>query len=335
MAPLWTFQVTEELAHQRADAALTQAIQNHLGEWSNGEPESLPSRSQIQKHFEQGAIQANGKPLSKGAALEAGMHIQYECPEPVMIALEPRDVTFDLLYEDEHLAVVDKPQGLNVHPASSNPGETTLVHGLLARLKNLSAIGDVYRPGIVHRLDKMTSGVMVISKTNAAHQALAGLFSTHTIHRQYWALCYGEWRLGPMKRVETGIGRNPNERHKMTVRELGETGVKQAITVLKPIQLFRNATLMEATLHTGRTHQVRVHLNSLGHSVMGDPLYGVPGPQNAKWKNLSQAAQSAIEALPGQALHARVLGFKHPITGKDLHFETQPPSLFQELLACL
>ena len=334
MAHVWNFSITQDFLNKRCDVALTAALQQKHGVWNPDPPDCLPSRSQIQKHFDQGLITVDGNPIGKSTQLEPGMLLQYTIPEPTPMDLEPRNVAFDLLFEDDHLAVINKPQGLNVHPASSNPGETTLVHGLLYRLKNLSAIGDVYRPGIVHRLDKFTSGVMVVSKTNDAHRGLTDLFSRHAIDRRYWAFSYGCWQLGPSKRVDTGIGRNPNDRHKMMVRELGETGVRQAITTFKPVKNYPEACLIEATLETGRTHQVRVHLNHLSHSVLGDPVYGVPSPNHFKWKKLPLNAQSIVKRLPGQALHARVLGFQHPITAQPMHFEVNPPPYFEELMEC-
>jgi 23S rRNA pseudouridine1911/1915/1917 synthase len=208
-------------------------------------------------------------------------------------------------------------------------------------LPDLKGIGGEQRPGIVHRIDKFTSGLLVIAKTEETHQKLVEMFSKHELHRSYWALCYGS--LGsagsaPL-RVETFIGRNPSNRLKMTTTLKGG---KKAISHFKVLENYRLknknkpfACWVEATLETGRTHQIRVHLTSKNCSILGDPLYGKPTENQPKWTEIPPEVQKLISELPGQALHARSLGFAHPITGEKLFFETDPPLAFQALHAKL
>ena len=227
--------------------------------------------------------------------------------------------------------MVNKPPGLTVHPSSTQK-EGTLVHALLHHIKDLSGIGGVLRPGIVHRLDKDTSGALVISKSDRAHVALVEKFSKHDMERVYWALCYGSFKQ-PSLKIETLIGRNPKDRKRMSSDV--KTG-RKAITHLKRLENFGSyACWVQAQLETGRTHQVRVHLTGAGHSVLGDPVYGTPNSKSAKWLALPSEVREAVAQLPGQALHARVLGFEHPITKKRLRFEAEPPAEFRGVLEAL
>jgi len=324
---------------ERADIALLRAYQQGLGTFIAGDPGMAPplSRSQIQKLIDQGFATLDGNPIASGAKLAAATgEFRIEIPAPKSLELKPEDRPLDILYQDEHLAVVNKPAGLTVHP-SETQHEGTLVHALLHHLKDLSGIGGVLRPGIVHRLDKDTSGALVITKTDLAHQRLVETFAAHRIERRYWALCYGVWRAAGDRngetKIEGTIGRNPNDRKKMA---MNVKDGRAATTWVKSLESFgSHACWLEARLETGRTHQVRVHLTSSGHSLLGDPVYGVPSSKNSKWLALPVAVRAKVQALPGQALHARVLGFDHPITGEKLRFEAEPPAAWQQLLDSL
>ena len=284
------------------------------------------SRSQIQKLIEAGHILINQKTIRTKDVIPHLAEISVTLPDPTPIEVIPENIPIHILYEDEHLIVINKQPGLTVHPSETQHSHT-LVNALLYHVKDLSGIGGKLRPGIVHRIDKDTSGAIVISKNDVAHAGLAKLFATHTIDRVYWALTYGTPKMDASVRVETTLGRSPHDRKKMAVNV--DPG-RVAISHFKLLEAYglqgkaNFASLVEAKLETGRTHQVRVHLNHLGHSLLGDPLYGTPNDSNAKWKALPALIKEAVTALPGQALHARVLGFKHPITGKMLHFEAEP-----------
>lgn len=333
----WTWIVSEAAAKSRADKAIAEALENEDGEW---EGDSRPvSRSLIQKLMEEGCVLLNGKPISRSDKISVGASIQIRFPEPEPLELIPENIPLEILYEDSHLIVVNKQAGLTVHPSSTQKSGT-LVHALLYHVKDLSGIGGKLRPGIVHRIDKDTTGALVITKTDEAHLALSAVFAKHEIERAYSALCYGapSWGGSDEYRCETLIGRNPNDRLKMTTElKVG----KKAITRFRCIEKFGTperapfASLIEARLETGRTHQVRVHLTSLNHSILGDPIYGSPSQNQPKFKALPNAAQALVTNLPGQALHARVLGFKHPVTGSPLRFEAAYPPHFEALLKVL
>jgi 23S rRNA pseudouridine1911/1915/1917 synthase len=292
------------------------------------------SRSQIQKLIESGSILVNGKAIRTKDSIAPASSIEVTLPDPTPIEVVAENIPIQILFEDEHLIVVNKQPGLTVHP-SDTQANGTLVNALLYHVKDLSGIGGKLRPGIVHRIDKDTSGALVISKHDEAHTGLAKLFATHDIDRKYWTLTYGALRTHESMRVETTLARSPNDRKKMAVNI---EGGRNAISHFLPLEAYGLpqkipfASMVEATLETGRTHQVRVHLNHLGYSILGDPTYGTPNSAQPKWKALPKAVQAAVEALPGQALHARVLGFVHPITGEKLHFEAEPYPEFARLL---
>jgi 23S rRNA pseudouridine1911/1915/1917 synthase len=346
-SPSWTWKIPGagdpgSPGDSRADRALTEAIEAGFGEWSGLEDEESPpraSRSRVQKLIDEGAATCDGRKLRSNAPLPAGSEVRIDFPEPLPLELVPEDRPLDILWQDEHLVVVNKPQGLTVHP-SETQATGTLVHALLHHVKDLSGIGGVARPGIVHRIDKDTSGVLVITKTDAAHLKLSELFSRHELERRYWALCYGSLAgaSGMEKRVETLIGRNPNDRKKMSA-QVAEG--RRAVTWIRQLEAYGVpsakpfASLVEARLETGRTHQVRVHLTEEGHSLLGDPLYGVPSDRAPKWLALPPAVRERVRGLPGQALHARLLAFDHPITGQRLRFEAEPPEAFRLLLETL
>jgi 23S rRNA pseudouridine1911/1915/1917 synthase len=336
---IWKIAPESEGQTQRADRAIFEAIESGFGEWQG---ESLPcSRSRLQKLIEEGNVTLNGVPLSKAnIKLTTGAKIVIDFPAPRPLGVLPEDKPIDILYQDEHLLVVNKPPGLTVHP-SDTQSEGTLVNILLHHVKDLSGIGGALRPGIVHRIDKDTSGALVITKTDRAHQALVETFAKHDIERAYWALCYGSppRASGPVK-IEGNIGRNPTDRKKMTI--LKHDG-RHAVTYYRPVEEYglRDAckapfaSWLEVTLETGRTHQIRVHLTSIGHSILADPVYGTPSEKQPKWLALPEDVREAVRAMPGQALHARVLGFKHPVTGEKLYFEAEPPPEFRALLLAL
>ena len=314
-----TLEVTlgEEAAGVRLDKALADAAPGL-------------SRARLQALMDEGAVSFEGGPVGSGSARARPGLYRIDIPAPAPDRAEPEDIPLTVLFEDEHLIVVDKPAGMAVHPA---PGSQrgTLVAALLHHCAGrLSGIGGVARPGIVHRLDKDTSGVMVAAKTDAAHQGLAALFARHDLERKYVALTRGapEPRRG---RIETRIGRSPHDRKKMAVLK---SGGREAVTDYAVERTFGPAARPLAArvgcrLHTGRTHQIRVHLASRGAPCLGDPVYGSGQP--------ARPVREAVEAagLRRQALHAAVLGFVHPVSGEALRFETPPPADMAALEAML
>lgn len=335
----WTWTVNQERSGVRADRALVDALKAGEGVWSPNAPEfETFSRSRIQNLIEEGLILCSGSPLESSHKLSAGEKIEVAVPESRSLDLcpETRD-DIEILYEDEHLIVVNKPQRLSVHPSDTEPGGT-LVNFLVHHIPNLSAIGGVERPGIVHRIDKNTSGALVVAKSEIAHQRLVEIFAKHEIIRRYWAICYGAMKTqtGEIIRHESLIARDPKDRMRMTTR-IREG--RKAVSYFRMLDTFQEAkggspyaSLIEAKLETGRTHQVRVHLTELGTSILGDPVYGTPSERATKWLALPDEIRKVVRMLPGQALHARILGFKHPVTGKELKFEAEPPSEFRELM---
>lgn len=332
MPSRWSWKINQ--ASQRLDRALVEAITSGEGVWE-GEPCEV-SRSQLQRLIEQEKVLVNGTSVRSNTKLVAGCQVEILFPEPEPIDLVPEKRELEILFEDEYLLVINKPQGLTVHPSSTQKSGT-LVHALLHHIQDLSGIGGQLRPGIVHRIDKDTSGALVITKSDLAHRRLVEIFSKHQIERIYWALCYSS----PTRasgQVEGNIGRSPENRKKMTILK---SGGKPAITLFRKIEEYSHlgqkpfASWLEVQLYTGRTHQVRVHLTSIHHSILGDPTYGAVTSNQPKWKSLPEEIKICVSALPGQALHARVLGFDHPITGKPLRFEAKPPILFQNLKIAL
>jgi 23S rRNA pseudouridine1911/1915/1917 synthase len=317
-------------SRERADKYLYELFQ---------EDEEIPplSRSQIQRLLEEGRILVDGNRLRAKDPVSPGARIELTIPRPVEISVEPEDIPLQILFEDPHLVVVNKQPGLTVHP-SETQRSGTLVNALLHHIRDLSGIGGKLRPGIVHRIDKDTSGALVISKSDEAHAGLSKLFSTHTIERKYWAVCYGAPSWNGTRTFSSTLGRSPSDRKKIAV---DVPGGRTAVSHFTPLKLFqipgKNAfsSLIEAKLETGRTHQVRVHLTHLGHSLLGDPVYGTPTSNQPKWKALPRLVQEAVASLPGQALHARELGFVHPVTGENLSFIAEPFPAFQQLLDAL
>lgn len=270
------------------------------------------SRSHIQKLIGENNIIVNNKSTRSNYKIRVGDIIKVVIPEPVKLDLIPEDIDIDMLYEDEDVAVVNKPQGMVVHPAAGNY-TGTLVNALLKRCSNLSSINGVIRPGIVHRIDKDTSGVLVIAKNDNSHKHLAEQIKNHSVKRIYIALVEGIIKVDSGT-VNEPIGRHPVERKKMAV--VSKSG-RRAITHYRVLERYRENTLIEARLETGRTHQIRVHMAYIGHPLVGDPVYGY---KKQKYK------------LAGQALHAKTLGFIHPTTGEYMEFTAPLPEYFENLL---
>lgn len=286
------------------------------------------SRSALQRLIREGLATVSGASCKGGRALRVGETVELTLPAPVPLELEPEDIPVDILHEDEHLAVVDKPAGLVVHPAAGNR-TGTLVHALLHHLGELSGIGGKLRPGIVHRLDKDTSGLMLVAKSDAAHAGLASAIAARDVKREYLALVWGEL-VEEKGCVDAPLGRDPQERKRIAV--LPEKG-KPARTHYSRIDSFRGFDYIRLELETGRTHQIRVHMAHLGHPVFGDPLYGGRRARLRSRKREEQLLdRELLEIMPRQALHAWRLGFIHPVTGEAMRFEAQPPEDMRALL---
>jgi 23S rRNA pseudouridine1911/1915/1917 synthase len=288
------------------------------------------SRSRVKQLIEAGSVLLGGTAVIDPAAkVKAGLEYTILLPAPVADRPVPQPMSLVISYEDDHLLVIDKPAGLVVHPAPGNP-DRTLVNALIAHCgESLAGIGGVKRPGIVHRLDKDTSGLMVVAKTEAAHRRLAEDFAARRIERAYQAVV---WGIPPAQgEIAGAIGRNPRDRKKMAVVERGG---KPAITRYRRLEILAGATaLIECRLATGRTHQIRVHLASIGHSLIGDPTYG--HRRDGRRTDLPPVAATFVKGFRRQALHAWLLGFRHPVTGEILRFESQPPDDLAELIRLL
>lgn len=290
------------------------------------------SRNRIQVAARNGNILVNGKAVKPNYRIKPNDDLSIVMPYPVReLKLIPQDLNLNILYEDDHLLVINKPSGLVVHPGYGNYSGT-LVNGLVYHFENLPSLPNNFygRPGLVHRIDKNTSGLLVIAKTEDALTHLAKQFFDKTTQRIYYALVWGNLKEGGT--IVKNVGRSPKNRKIMTVFEEESEG-KIAITHFKPIINYGIVTLIECRLETGRTHQIRVHLQSIGHPLFNDPEYG---GTKVPFSNLSGAQKSLIEKhlnlLPGQALHAKTLGFKHPETGKMLLFDSELPENFKEVL---
>ena len=268
------------------------------------------SRSQANEAIKNGNILVNGKAVKAKYSVKEGDLVTYDLPEPEVLEYEAEDIPLDIVYEDDDVAVVNKPQGMVVHPSVGHTSGT-LVNALMYHIHDLSSINGVVRPGIVHRIDKDTSGLLMIAKNDRTHQALAEELKDKKSLRKYLAIVHGNIS-NDRGVIEAPIGRSEKDRKKQTVTAKG----KPAVTHFKVLERFGNYTLVELTLETGRTHQIRVHMAYIGHPVAGDPLYG---PRKTLKGN-------------GQFLHAQTLGFTHPTTGESLRFSVEPPAIFQETL---
>ena len=276
------------------------------------------TRNHIQKLIAEGNVTSEQlHRVSKNYKVKKGDVFQVRIPAPEALDVLPEDIPLDIVYEDAHLLVVNKPQGMVVHPAPGNY-TGTLVNALMFHCReSLSSINGVIRPGIVHRIDKDTSGLLVVAKTDEAHNGLAEQFAVHSIERVYCAVVHNRIRQDS-GRIEGNIGRSPRDRKKMAV--LSSDRGKSAVTHYRVIARSEKFTCIECRLETGRTHQIRVHMASIGHPLLGDGVYGAPSPE---------------KGLEGQCLHARELKFVHPRTGEHVHLVTELPTWFTDVLARL
>ena len=295
--------ITAEESGERIDALLARALP------------SL-SRSQVQKLLEQGMVTLNGRELKKNFRCSAGEGYEVILPEPAELPLIPQNIPLDVVYEDEDLIVVNKARGLVVHPAPGHP-DGTLVNALLYHCgDSLSGIGGQRRPGIVHRIDKDTSGLLIVAKKDFAHQGLSAQLADHSLCREYEALVRGNFKQDSGT-IEKPIGRHPIDRKRMAVTDKNS---KPAVTHWQLLASYRGYSHILCRLETGRTHQIRVHMASIGHPRLGDFTYGAPSPE---------------KGLEGQCLHARRLRFVHPRTGEHILLETELPAYFMDVLARL
>lgn len=271
------------------------------------------SRSYIQKLLNDGLVLVNGSLVKSNYKVKLNDAITVQIPEPEKLDIIPESIDIPVLYEDEHVLVVNKPKGMVVHPAAGNYSGT-LVNALMDYCgDSLSSINGVIRPGIVHRIDKDTSGVLVVAKSNEAHEKLSLKLKDHDINRVYVALVHGIIREDSGK-IDAPIGRHPVDRKKMAVNT--KNG-RRAVTHFKVLERFKTATFVEVRLETGRTHQIRVHMSYIGYPIIGDEVYG-------KKKDKYD--------IGGQALHAKLLGFVHPVTNQYMEFEAELPEYFKKLL---
>ena len=284
----------------RADKLLSEALKKY-------------SRSFVQNLFTEELVSCNGRIVSKSFKPKKDDVVSFSVPEPVSLSLEPENIPLDIMYEDEHLLVVNKPRGMVVHPAPGNYSGT-LVNALLSHCKgNLSGINGVARPGIVHRIDKDTSGLLLVAKSDVAHISLSEQIKNHTLDREYRAVIHGKLK-NQEGIVDAPIGRSSVDRKKMCVTDKNS---KNAVTHYQVLEEYKNYSFIKLRLETGRTHQIRVHMAHLGHPVAGDPVYG---PKNG------------VSSLNGQCLHAAVLGFVHPVSGEFIRIESALPEYFSDFI---
>ncbi len=321
MNDTFDIEVSTDTAGTRLDKLLTDAMPD-------------VSRSRIKALIKDGHVTCAGTNIkSPSKTVRAGDVYHVAIPEPDDPEPQPENIPLDVIFEDEHLIVVNKPAGMVVHPAAGSPNGT-LVNALLHHCEgSLSGIGGVKRPGIVHRIDKETSGLLVVAKHEKAHNGLAEQFADHSIERRYAAICKGHPKQG-VGRIEGNIARHPVDRKRMAV---SETGGKWAATNFKVIESYAQggtplASEIECKLETGRTHQIRVHMAHIGHALIGDPVYSraVKLPSTVKG-----TARAAIQSFKRQALHAKSLGFIHPISGETFKFDSELPYDIKALLEAL
>lgn len=297
------FTADEALAGIRIDKALSLVFEDF-------------TRSHIQSVLSDGAVKVNGKTVGKSCKLSSGDEVVFTVPEPTILSAEPEDIPLDIVYEDSDLLVVNKPRGLVVHPAPGNESGT-LVNALMYHCKgSLSGINGVIRPGIVHRIDKDTSGLLIVAKNDFSHEKLAMQIKDHSFKRQYRAVVHGNIK-DDFGTIDAPIGRSTKDRKKMCVTDKSS---RHAVTHYEVLDRFDGFTYIKVTLETGRTHQIRVHMSYIGHPVAGDPVYG---PKNG------------VTKLNGQCLHAGLIGFIHPRDGRYMEFESDLPDYFTAFLKSL
>ena len=312
MSKIHRFTVPEELAGTRLDRSLAMLH----GEWS---------RSRVRRLVDQGCVLLNGSPARPALVVTTGDTIEVDEPPPEPLDLVAEDIPLDIRYEDPHLLVIEKPAGLVIHPAAGNRSGT-LVNALLQHCDDLSGIGGAERPGIVHRLDKDTSGLLVVAKTDSAHHGLSLAFQRRQVEKTYLAVCYGV-PVGREGVVDAAIDRHPRDRLRMAVVASG----RPARTLYEIDEAVGETAVLRCRLVTGRTHQIRVHMAHIGHALVGDPLYS-----GRQWRNLTDPRHlSACRGFPRQALHAAHLGFTHPVTGEAMDFSSPPPGDIQSLIDIL
>ena len=300
MSDVFCFEITEELEDERIDKCISMLI------------DSL-SRSFIQKLIKEGKVTVNGEIVKGSYRVATDDNVRFELPDLVEPDIEPENIPLDILYEDSDLIIVNKPKGMVVHPAAGHYSGT-LVNALMYHCGDqLSGINGVMRPGIVHRIDRDTTGSIIVCKNDAAHKSIAEQLKVHSINRRYRAICLGNFSEDEGL-VDKPIGRHPTERKKMAVNY--KNG-KEAITHYTVLERFKEYSYIECRLETGRTHQIRVHMSHIGHPLLGDEVYSAK-----KWPF----------HLQGQTLHAQLIGFVHPTTGKYMEFEAPLPQYFEELL---
>lgn len=285
------------------------------------------SRARLQKVIAEKKVLVNGKPAKASHLISPFEKIEVCIPKPEAVDIVAENIPLDILYEDEHLLVLNKSAGMVVHPAVGN-FNGTLVNALLYHCGDLSSVGGKKRPGIVHRLDKETSGLMVVAKEDISHRHLSHQFKKKQTERQYWALVWGELK-NRRGKIETHIARSPKDRKRMSVQSMG----KVAITHYETIEAFKLLSLVQLKLETGRTHQIRVHLSYLGHPVFGDKTYA--GRNRQLGSLTTQDRQRAAELLltmDRQALHAKTLGFLHPVKEEFMRFDSELPKDMKQLL---
>lgn len=296
------FEITEEQEDERIDRFLAQL-------------QSL-SRSYIQKMMKEEAVKVNGVPVKGSYRVKTDDLVEFMLPEAVEPDIAPEDIPLDILYEDRDVIVVNKPKGMVVHPAAGHYSGT-LVNALLYHCgAELSGINGVLRPGIVHRIDRDTTGSVIACKNDAAHGSIAAQLKEHSVNRKYHAICHGVLKADEGT-IDKPVGRHPIDRKKMAVNE--KNG-KQAVTHYRVLKRFKEYTYVECALETGRTHQIRVHMSSIGHPLLGDEVY---------------SARKCPFQLQGQTLHAKILGFRHPASGEYIETDAPLPEYFRHLLEIL
>ncbi len=311
------FVVPEGEHRKRIDIYLTRQVEN-------------ATRTKVQRAIDAGAVLVNGKAIRSSYQLNPGDVIDITLPRPPRPQALPEDIPLTIVHEDDEMLIVNKPAGMVTHPAYGNY-TGTLVNALLHHSRSLSRVRSDLRPGIVHRLDKDTTGLMVVAKTDRAHTLLAAQFSKRTIDREYWAIVWG--RFGePSGIIEANLARSKKDRKKVAVSADG----KPAVTEYRVLKEFEFLSLVRLKLRTGRTHQIRVHLAHIGHPVFGDPTYG---GRNDQWggleKKKSKQAANLLKLISRQALHAKTIGFVHPATNERIFFESDLPPDMQDVLRSL